>query len=496
MSEMLQKAGRSLLQATIIHIPQYIASIFVAIWGIALGFSAVIGLVILAKSKIKQRSLWLIPVSGVWLFLSLVPLYFEPRFYLFLCLPAAFLASFAFVENERWRRMPFSEKPTVTMVLLLTVTGVTAVQGFQHSASALKREALMQPIYNAAQVIRQTDMPGSVAARKPHIAWWSQRELTAIPQTDLAALPDSLRNRGVAFLYYGSVELKLFPQFRELLSVNGVPRGLRLVSVESGPSFGALFQVLPITSNYASVPTELQMSFAQLERDLKDRGITADVERQSSLNQYNKGMFLVTRGEFVEAIPLLLSSTRADSTFAEAFLFLGYALVETGDYARGLEALLKAEQLGQNTPELLFNRGRAHLGLGQFDEAEKAYQAYGRKATPSPLVWYHLGLIYAAKDKPVEADSLFQIAESAGLTNNPDLIAARGQVLFKLNKAEEAVHRISAGIQYAPRDTTLWLLLGYALKLQRRDEEARQAWQKVLEIDPRNEAAKTYLSDF
>jgi tetratricopeptide (TPR) repeat protein len=204
-------------------------------------------------------------------------------------------------------------------------------------------------------------------------------------------------------------------------------------------------------------------------------------------------MFLVTQHRFEEAVAPLRAAVAADSTFPEATLFLGYALVETGRFAEGLAALDRARRLGRDTPELRLNRGRALLGLNRYPEAEAQYQECRLQEPANPAFPYYLGLIRLGMGQPAAADSLFRLAVRLGPADNPDLDAARGKALLELGRDAEAERFLSEALSRAPRNASLGILHGFALYRLNRIEEARAELRRVLEIDPGNDQARRYL---
>ena len=69
----------------------------------------------------------------------------------------------------------------------------------------------------------------------------------------------------------------------------------------------------------------------------------------------------------------LRSAVKLNPRFHEAFSDLGYALRKQGKWDQAIKMYDQALSLSPNYPNAIEYRGQAYLGLGQVDEAKKAY---------------------------------------------------------------------------------------------------------------------------
>jgi tetratricopeptide (TPR) repeat protein len=70
-----------------------------------------------------------------------------------------------------------------------------------------------------------------------------------------------------------------------------------------------------------------------------------------------------------------------------------------------------------------------------------------------------------------------------------------GEILQALERLPEAIAEFELGVQLAPEVAPYYLDLADAYRLAGRDEEAVEAYQRVLELDPDNASASQALQD-
>jgi Flp pilus assembly protein TadD len=335
-----------------------------------------------------------LPLAAVWAFLILVPLYYEARFGLFLGAPIAlFAVTAASAGAIRGRAL---RRPIELALLAVALTGVGL--SLRTSQRLFVFETPIRAYDAAGALIRKhPEAPGGVCARKPHISFAADRRLVGFPETTLGALPDSLRARGAAFLFYGPAELELVPRYAALIDPASIPPGLRLVRVESGLQFGLLFQVLP--SNVPSpVSKEMVQAMKGIDDALRQNGIWDRVRRRLATDAIQNGSFLISRGRFAEAVEPLEQFVTLFPDVPDGHRLLGWADVDLGKPVEGLAHLDRAAALGGPSSEIAVNRARALLLLERTVAADSALdQALSRWPDVADLVVlkgytsYHLG---------------------------------------------------------------------------------------------------------
>ena len=147
-----------------------------------------------------------------------------------------------------------------------------------------------------------------------------------------------------------------------------------------------------------------------------------------------------------------------------------------------------------STPEIEMNRGIALAGLYRLPEAESIFRNVLLTNPGDPRALFNMGYIAAQRNQSAAAESLFEAAAAAGYAVDTAMRTNLGQMKLQLGKLEEAENLLSTGVREDPGSPSLWLLYGYALYQRGKPDEARQAWTRVLAIDPQNAYAREYLA--
>ena len=115
------------------------------------------------------------------------------------------------------------------------------------------------------------------------------------------------------------------------------------------------------------------------------------------------------------AIQELDSALAHDSGLVAAHELLARAYGQGGRWGEALAALDRAITRTADDPELLFERGNAHLELGHIDQAIADYVAVLRLAPRAAAVHYNLGIAYARRGDVDSARAAFERAlENSG----------------------------------------------------------------------------------
>ncbi len=493
MGDVLRQKGGAILLGALKNIPDYALKNADLLWGPAITLLMLAGIVVLRGRRAREA--WMLPAAGLLCFLSLVPLYYEARFGLFLSAPAAFLAAGSLVDfrTGAWRS-PFGKDGQVILAAAAIGAAIwTGSISIERTHVQLGIERGNAPLVTAAAILRsRTDIAGSVAARKPHLAWYAGRRYSGIPAAPLTALPDTLRARGVGFLFYSIIEAEMLPEYYPLTTAAGIPPGLRPIHVREEIPFCVLYEVMPENAA-APLSPETAARYERLGRNLERFGVTARAGERLSMDQYHRAVFLMSKGQYAEALPMLETLVRQLPDFPEGNMYLGHALVETGRFEEGLALLDKVAATGLVTREIRLNRGRALTALGRSAEAEAEFRKVLQDTPGDAKALFHLGYIATQGNRAAAAESLFHAAARNGYAIDTIFRTNMGQMKLQLGKFAEADTLLAEGVRRDPGSASLWLLYGYALIQLDRPEEARRAWERVLEIDPANAYARDYL---
>jgi Tfp pilus assembly protein PilF len=421
----------------------------------------------------------------VWAFLILAPLYYEPRFGLFLAAPVALLGTALIFRptsppGSRGSTMvaPAGRRRILLTAGTLLVVGAGLYQGMQLGRSLRQYELSAVPAYLAGEVLKgRSQEPGGVCARKPHVAFVADRPLIGFPETPLESLADSLRARGAAFLFYGVVELELVSRYAGLMSPETIPQGLRPIHLSGGIPFGILFRVEPTTTLQPLAP-KFRAALDQIRGELERTGYWKLIQDRRAIDAFQEGSFLVSRRRYLEAIPLLQAVVAQDSTLANAHYQLGMAQVETGRAVEGLHSLEKGLSLGFESAELWLYMGRAHQALKDLAKARRALlRALELNPQLGPASFF-LGLAEADAGRYDEAERLLSRSLTQGVAEDEGFLDGRARILIMAGKLREADSLLAIARTRYPNSLNIRIMSGITALRSGRVDEARRYLQK------------------
>jgi len=172
----------------------------------------------------------------------------------------------------------------------------------------------------------------------------------------------------------------------------------------------------------------------------------------------------------VKAVP---NSVKANTAAATAYVSLADKATSLADREYYLEqaiiCLKQAQSIYPNFADIYMNLGTVYFRQEKYEKAERAW-LYGQKLQPN-----HPNL-------PGYFDALGSVFYRQGLQ-----AGAKGNYDKAVELLEKAAH-------YHPNDAEVWYNLGGARFSAGKLKEARQAFQKALQLDPKNKDAQSGLN--
>ncbi|MBN4053135.1 tetratricopeptide repeat protein [bacterium AH-315-L15] len=185
------------------------------------------------------------------------------------------------------------------------------------------------------------------------------------------------------------------------------------------------------------------------------------------------------------------------------FISLGHVYARLDKNDEALDAYRKADALVPDIPIVLVGMGSIYFLKGAYDKAQRAYEVALEKDGSYLEARFNLGLIYEKKGKYGEAAEQWKTMIDA----DPNESEARGHLAnlyFRAKLYMDAVREYSMLSRIKLSDPNIFFALGEAqilLAAELSDQadrdilkmRARESFERVVELEPQNVAAKRYL---
>src|SRR5437763_12591374 len=191
---------------------------------------------------------------------------------------------------------------------------------------------------------------------------------------------------------------------------------------------------------------------------------------------------------------LLQNVFSRDPDNIEGRVIQAQALLGKGDVKQGTEILERADKSFANNPLIKYQLALAYL---QGRNTAQAMNELEQAITVAPK--YVEAIVLLAQLRLRAGDPQFAIAplESA-LQLKPDVPQIRmllADAYQAVDRSEEAASLIREQIKKTPQDSQSYLVLGVILKRQKKNDESRKAFEKAIELNPKNMVAIDQLAD-
>ena len=218
---------------------------------------------------------------------------------------------------------------------------------------------------------------------------------------------------------------------------------------------------------------------------------------------WNHGTALILAGDTVKAINVMLVASDKAPKQCAAMFRLGFLLQVRKQYASSSKVFLSRLA---NCSDSNDTRVNILIGNNFFADSlvDSAITYYQRALTISPKsMWAQqlMGESYLLKGDEVIGDSLLNgvIANAQTSTSNDEkrygiaAINALNNFDIKKRDYKGIVDRCKIGTQINPQSAVVWLYLGIGYQGLKDLDNAKEAYQAVLKIDPNNQMAKKNL---
>lgn len=152
----------------------------------------------------------------------------------------------------------------------------------------------------------------------------------------------------------------------------------------------------------------------------------------------------------------------------------------------------RAEAADPGTTDALLMAAKSRIHLQHFETAENELRRYLRASPNSSDALYLLGFVLNRENKP--AASLEVYTKAAALTpptgDDLKMVALDYELL---NDNADAIHWLEVAVEKDPTNKEAWYFLGRAYYAASRHPAARKAFDRVLELDPRDARAENNI---
>jgi tetratricopeptide (TPR) repeat protein len=181
------------------------------------------------------------------------------------------------------------------------------------------------------------------------------------------------------------------------------------------------------------------------------------------------------------------SSAQSSSDFDRAL-----AEFRAGNYAQAASMFASFDTAAPGTTDALLYRAKSLVHLKDFAGADQSLRAYLQSHHNSSDALYELGFVLNRENRA--ADSLSIYTQAAAITTpTSDDLKVVGLDYVLLNDYADAIQWLEKSVAFDSKNKDAWYYLGRAYYTRSRLDEARKAFQTVLDLDPRNAKAEDNL---
>ncbi|HUN74191.1 MAG TPA: tetratricopeptide repeat protein [Steroidobacteraceae bacterium] len=204
-----------------------------------------------------------------------------------------------------------------------------------------------------------------------------------------------------------------------------------------------------------------------------------------------RGAVLLALGRNAEALKSFERALELALRDPDAHYGRGNALFRLGRAAEALAAFDAALALKPDFPEALNNRSTTLCALQRAAEALASAEEALRLKPTFDAAHFSRGIALQALERHREA--LLSYDQALALHPNPDAHTNAGAALAELGEHEAALARFEAALALDPRHTAALANRGYTLSRLQRHSQAAEAFARLRELAPTNDAALGHL---
>ena len=214
-------------------------------------------------------------------------------------------------------------------------------------------------------------------------------------------------------------------------------------------------------------------------------GRSPDATGDEAVDALSEGGRLLERGEAEGAVEAFTRAAELAPDWALPVLLLGRAALAAGDPELAERELTAAARLLPESTALALELAGFHLDRERLEEAERELDRALGGDSESWRAWALLGEVRAKMRRPDAALEAIVRAMQLVPEPRPKLLNLYAATVDRLGDHERARGMFREMLADHPRSATLHFNMGYSYDLECRLPEARAAYLRALELDPR-----------
>jgi tetratricopeptide (TPR) repeat protein len=224
-------------------------------------------------------------------------------------------------------------------------------------------------------------------------------------------------------------------------------------------------------------------------------------EKVIKINGHNEeawwflGSSLFERGKYDSLLRVVEQPQKIFPNDFRFFLLEGLALSRMEKQEEAVKPLEKAYRLNPKDLNTLGTLAMTLDGLHRYDESDRLYEEGLKLDSTAALLLNNYS--YSLAERGLQLQRALEMAKQA-ITREPENAAyldTYGWVFFKLGKFEDAAIYIERSVATGKASSVVHEHFGDICQKLGQKEKALESWKKALEMDPKNEAIKTKITN-
>lgn len=260
----------------------------------------------------------------------------------------------------------------------------------------------------------------------------------------------------------------------------------RLSSLGWSPQLQAPVALAYLHKKYREQGLELNFELADQRYSAQVRRLplyTPPSKQEQAQRLYEEGLTLFAGEDETQAIPLLEAAIQKDPLLADAYESLGVILSRQGLHEEAIDVMKTLTEVAPDEPMAHTNLSRFFMLLGDREQAEE-HMAQANRLNMRKELSQTQAEQEEARQRAQKEEMLQMFREVLETEDPKDLVAnfGLGKALLDLGRGAEAVPYLETATAVDPYYSAAYLQLGKALEQNQRLDEARQIYQRGIEI--------------